>query len=153
MPNPEYVSQGGLYRDIQYEFNGAETCFRNLNATYDLAQQLSSIAIGSNAATGMTYDPFGLRIGRGGGLSGVFVYDGDELVFHQGAEGSTFYVWGPTGPIQEFTSTQVGNPGSISAFTPNTYTFDPNGNTVDRVDANGYLVDEPELYDAYGQNV
>jgi RHS repeat-associated protein len=59
--------------------------------------------------------------------------------------------------IQEFGATQ-GN-GSLSPVAIYTYNFDPNGNTVDRVDdypnQSGYRaeLDLPSVYDAYGELV
>lgn len=145
---------------VQFSPDGDMTYFRNLTATYDCAQQLGTLAIGSNAASTMSYDADGHRMERTVGTEQeLFVYDGDELIYHympgsgDGGWQRTFYVWGPTGPIQEFTSTSSAAPTSIAGFTPNTYTFDPSGNTVDRVDVYGNLLDQPEIYDGYGEPV
>jgi RHS repeat-associated protein len=124
---------------------------------YDFLTRLTSVGYKSDFGNQTTitnvFDPLGHRISG----DDAYVYDGDSLVDRDSAGVSEYYIWGPTGLIQEFGATQEN--GSLSPVAVYTYSFDPNGNTVDRVDdypnGSGYKVvlDLSQAYDAYGELV
>ena len=141
-------SASSPYSDIQYDVTGSLTRFRGIAVNYNLMGQPTTMDKGLGPVT-MSYDAEGHRLWKG---TTNFAYDGSMLV----TQGSTYFLWGPTGPIQQFGSAVSPSLDSVATFT-----YDPNGNTISRIKSvlSGEtniqlsLVDHPHLYDGYGETL
>jgi RHS repeat-associated protein len=167
VPATDQIS-GGSY-DAAGDLLQWNTSLGTAGVDYDLLTRLTYVGYTSEDSpeilTTNVFDPLGLRNSRNASYvdgaapatNDAYVYDGSTLIDRDSSGVSEYYIWGPTGLIQEFGATQ-GN-GSLSPVAIYTYNFDPNGNTVDRADdypdQSGYRagLDLPSVYDAYGELV
>jgi len=99
-----------------------------------------------------SYDHNGLRRETnydGNGFDQMFGYSGSSLVWQRktsaGASPSelVFYLWGPTGPVLEYSQSMNEALG---------FSYDPQGNLVSRTSAYANT-DMPVIYDGYGKSV
>jgi RHS repeat-associated protein len=167
VPATDQIS-GGSY-DAAGDLLQWNTSLGTAGVDYDLLTRLTYVGYTSEDSpeilTTNVFDPLGLRNSRNASYvdgaapatNDAYVYDGSTLIDRDSSGVSEYYIWGPTGLIQEFGATQ-GN-GSLSPVAIYAYNFDPNGNTVDRADdypnQSGYRaeLDLPSVYDAYGELV
>jgi RHS repeat-associated protein len=120
-----------------YDGNGNPTTYQSTACTFDPENRMT--AFGS--ALTATYRGDGLRAKTvtSAGTT-YFLYDGEVLMAEMNSSGVTVavYTWGAGGLVSRTTSS-----GTTS------YTFDPEGNTAQRLSGTGSILTS-DVYDAYG---
>jgi RHS repeat-associated protein len=131
---------------VAYSATGAPSTVEGQTAGYDALNHLTSIGGESN-----TYTADGLLGSTtAGGSATYFVYDGDVPVGEVDGSGNVKSVnlSGPTGLVHRYDFNSYN--GAI--VNPRFYLFDTQGNTAERVDNSGNVLDT-HAFDAYGKEI
>lgn len=120
--------------EFTYTAEGDPTAYKGDTLTFDAEHHLTSYG----TALAATYGPNGTRAWKDVGQDRTtFCYDGETLIGQQTGTNPQDFV-----PI-------VHGPDGLIAFGETYYQFDPEGNVVHRLDADGELVNT-SVYDAWG---